>query len=763
MPHPLLYTWNQDDDRTRAVDVVHIEPSIREGVHLVSSIYGPDASAPIYRFPPVNTTAPWIRGPSLIPNILTCEVGQWAGSPAPQFAFQWMADGVDIPGANSQTWLSTIEYDQQMITCEVRGFSYMGQAYAMTPDFYITRIEPIEILDQELFAVSGIQPGAGMNTYSERTNIITGVSSEDRSDVVRSVSYYLTGFSAEDRNDLNDMKLHYLTGLHQDDTLTMLDAPAINIINYEYADNLIESVPVAMNLKNFNAELGLAGWVMFGAVSLVINYMYDGNISWNGGTNVHADGSNIPYSYMHQDVPIEETWIVDVDAGTTNLELYWYQFSLNDFDQANIKVEFYDNTMLTLGSNAGPGLWAAPSLSWFYREFHISIPANTRFVRIIPEFNLQAGNNNDAGVDQIQMFIRKGDRLVSRSYGPSFEQWRIRFTLANTWSGTGLSELEFRATSGGADLCTGGTPLFGSAGLGVSDADFAFDDLRNTGYWAGEENAVTKGTAWIGYDMETPVRTQEINITARLGSDSLQVGREFYLEGSDDGIRWTRVQRFKSELVGAAYTSGQQKNIPVAFGTFDYFTEYFDGGSYSYDRGSANDNFRQKGIIFIAETRLNISHLRAMTRNQAGTYNYKIQLFRINQNKTGNNGTIGMISEILEDIAVVSETATPNSFTWKEFECSEVHEFEVGDMFVIRFVDIDAATNGEDTNEGRLAFISDLNGQPSRYLLQKVATNFANWNRGVDAIKIGDVNASAPNDDNISDFNWALDFKGSVF
>lgn len=40
MPHPPLYPWGQDDDRTRSIDVVHIEPSIREGVHLVSAFMG---------------------------------------------------------------------------------------------------------------------------------------------------------------------------------------------------------------------------------------------------------------------------------------------------------------------------------------------------------------------------------------------------------------------------------------------------------------------------------------------------------------------------------------------------------------------------------------------------------------------------------------------------------------------------------------------------------------------------------------------------
>ena len=47
MPWPNPYNGGQDNDLTRSIDNVHIEPSIREGLFLVSSLYGKDASRPL--------------------------------------------------------------------------------------------------------------------------------------------------------------------------------------------------------------------------------------------------------------------------------------------------------------------------------------------------------------------------------------------------------------------------------------------------------------------------------------------------------------------------------------------------------------------------------------------------------------------------------------------------------------------------------------------------------------------------------------------
>lgn len=761
MPHPPLYPWNQDDDRTRSIDVVHIEPSIREGVHLVSSLYGREASSPLYRFPPVSSNNAWIRGDALIPAVLTAEEGTWNASPSATFEYQWMADGVDIPFATQKTWTSSIEYDGQDITVEIRGINYLGQDITITEPLGISIIQPIEVREQENFLISGLQPGTnGQVTYSERDIILTGLGALDRVDMNLAVVYYLTGVSAEDRFDTNQMNIGYITGLSQTNTLSVLDAESIAVINNEYADPLIESVPVRMNLKNPNAEMGMLGWTNFGSVQFVSDDQRSGDYSWNGGDDVGPTGSNTPFSYIWQNVPIEEAWIPDVDLGLTNLEVYWYQFSEEGFDMANVRVEYFNDAMVLLGQDNGPGLWSSPNDIWFYRTFEAPIPANTRWVRIYLEFNVQSGTSNDAGIDDVSMYIRKGAKLNNRDYGPLFEQWRIRFTKANTWSGTGLSELEFRVDDLSADLCTGGSPLFGSAGLGVLNADFAFDDLRNTGYWAGEENGVANGRAWIGYDMGTPVRPEIVDITARNGSDSLQVGREFYIEGSNDGLRWTPVQFFREELVGT-FTSGQRKQYAIPRGAFDWFTAYYSGAGYTYSRDTFSDNFPGKGNVWVAESRMNIDEIRVLIDdNQNTPFNFRLQLCRINYQKNGIFQP-GMVFEILED-HTLSSAGLNARLTWVSQACSASHEFEVGDAFLLRFFDLNAATNPADANEGRTRWVN-YNGELNEYLIRNgIARRIATWEGGSASLVIGSTNPSGFQNTSTGRY-YALDFKGSIY
>ncbi|ACL81425.1 N4 gp53-like protein [Sulfitobacter phage EE36phi1] len=760
MPHPPLYPWGQDDDRTRSIDVVHIEPSIREGVHLVSSLYGREASSPLYRFPPVSSNNAWIRGDALIPAVLTAEEGTWNASPSATFEYQWMANGIDIPFATQKTWLSSIEYDGQDITVEIKGINYLGQDITITSPLRISIIEPIVVNEQENFLITGLQSGTNAQvTYDQRTLITTGIGALDRIDVNRAVAYYLTGISTDDRLDTNQMSMHFITGLQRVDTLSVQDAGSIAVINMQYADPLEEGLPVHMNLKNPDAEMGMLGWTNFGSVQFDSDAERSGDYSWNGGDNVGPSGSNTPFSYIWQNVPIEAAWIPDVDLGLTNLEVYWYQFTDDGTDMANVRVEYFDVNMTLLGQDNGPGLWASPSNIWFYRTFENPIPANTRWVRIYLEFNLQSGNNNNAAIDDVSMYIRKGAKVNKRDFGPLFEQWRLRFTKANTWSGTGLSEIEFRPTPSGTDLTTGGSPIFGSAGLGVLNADYAFDDLRNTGYWAGEENGIANGTAWVGYDMGTPVRPEIVDITARSGSDSLQVGREFYIEGSNDGIRWTPVQFFREELVGT-FTSGQRKQYTIPRGAFDWFTAYFSGAGYLYERSTTvSDDMAGKGNIWICETRLNIDELRVLVDdNQLTPFNYRLQLCRINYQK---NGVFqpGMISEVLKDFTLSSAGLNAGP-TWVSQACTTSHEFEVGESFLIRFFDLNAATNPVQANEGRTRYIT-FNGEQNEYMIRNgIARRIAAWAGGPATPEIGQIN---PNGSSNGTRYFTLDFKGSIY
>lgn len=767
MPHPIVYLGTQDNDQTRSIDFVHIEPSIREGTKLVSSLYGTDASAPLYRFPPQNTFAPYLTGSPQIPNLLTCNSGQWSASPAATLYYQWMADGVDIPDANDQTWLSTVEYDNTVITCEVRGANYLGEDYALSSNsIAISLTEPIEVREVESFWVSGISANKHQTLQDDRLVITTGMAADNRLDVNRGVSYFTTGTSADNRNDINAMNLGFITGLNQDQTLSVLERDySVAVISRTLGVPLVDGEYQTLPLKNPEAELGIYGWERFGAVW----YERDGSggdvantggYSWNGGDDVDPANRNIPYSYIYQDVPVYVPHEVDIDADEVTLNVVWYQYSYSANDQANIRLEFYAANGDLLGLDSGPGLWASPAGIFFRREYDSPIPALTRTVRIYAEFNLQFGANNDAQIDTIQLNIWKGDKPNSRLYGPDFNMWRLRFLQANTWSGGGLSELELRSTPGSMDLTdsiTGNGPIFGSAGLGASNADAAFDNQRNTGYWAGGENSISEGTSWIGYDFATPVHPEAIEITARPGSDALQVPKSYIIEGSDDGIRWTPVHNVPESIAGPSYNTGERREILIPVGPIDFWRNHPDIGSVQYVRHLyGSDDMAGKGNVFQCHSRINITHLSVMLQNQVLAFNYRMQLARVSGQKTGSRG-FGMISEVLETIDATSPAGS-DFFGWHDFALSQPYEFEVGDYFVIRFYDLDVLSNPVDDQEGRTVYVSSWEG-PSQYLLRQVAQVISAWNNGSMDLNIGDVNPTGFGESSM----WALDFKGNVF
>jgi hypothetical protein len=769
MPHPIVYYGTQDDDQTRSIDLVHIEPSIREGVHLVSSLYGPLASAPLYRYPPVNTFPPYLTGDAQIPNLLTCNAGQWDASPSAVLFYQWMADGADIPGANESTWMSTEEYDNTVITCEVRGWNYLGEAYALTSNqIAISLTEPIEIWEQEDYFLTGLHQGEKAQTNRHQSNMITsGISAPNRFDTQRAVAYFTTGTSADQRSDINAMNCGFVVGVSQSQTLGIYDRDiGISVISWDTGEPLVDGVPQLMNLKNPGAEIGMAGWDVFGAATYGGTYSIfndfnqpaqAGAIWWDGGNDVDPAQANVPYSYIWQDVEIFPVWEVDVDAGGCFLTVSWHQRVQTIGNQANIRVEYYSANDTQLGFDSGPGLFSSPEGIYFYRTFTDNIPAGTRYVRIYIEWNLQVGEDNNTLVDSVSMKISKGLPNVDRSFGPNFEQWRLRFVRANTWTGGALSEIEMRNTPGTIDLCTGGSPIFGSAGLGTSNADALFDDAKNTNYWAGAENSISEGTSWVGYNFGAPQHPGEIELTARPGSDALQVPQEFYIEGSDDGIRWTPVHFVDSEMHGGDYNSAESRAILVPKGNIPYFRDAPNYNAVWGRTGGGEDNFAGKGTVFKCLSRVDISNLSVLIQDQNVQFDYTIQLCRLNTQKSGFR-SIGMVTEPLEIISATS-AGLNGGLTWVDHSLvNGPYEFEVDDLFLIYFFDQDAATNPEHAGEGRTVVLTSVNDFPDK-LCRRVVERISPWAGTKSAMAIGDISTGGVSEG----FTYSVDFNGSVF
>lgn len=112
--------------------------------------------------------------------------------------------------------------------------------------------------------------------------------------------------------------------------------------------------------------------------------------------------------------------------------------------------------------------------------------------------------------------------------------WRIVISRNNGNAYTTLSEVQMRATVGGADQCTGGFASCSGMGDPAWNADKVFDDNGST-FWAQQ----VQSGAWVMYEFASPVDVAEYTLSPTPDGSSLaQSPKSFTLEFSDDGINW---------------------------------------------------------------------------------------------------------------------------------------------------------------------------------------------------------------------------------
>lgn len=116
------------------------------------------------------------------------------------------------------------------------------------------------------------------------------------------------------------------------------------------------------------------------------------------------------------------------------------------------------------------------------------------------------------------------------------EVYRIESTANQSGAYTGISEIELRASIGGADQCTGGTAATRSFTNNSERADLAFDDSNST-QWVDD----TSGTTWIQYMFPSAITLAQYGIRAR-SSSTEQTPKNWTLQKSTNrGLTWTAV------------------------------------------------------------------------------------------------------------------------------------------------------------------------------------------------------------------------------
>lgn len=123
--------------------------------------------------------------------------------------------------------------------------------------------------------------------------------------------------------------------------------------------------------------------------------------------------------------------------------------------------------------------------------------------------------------------------------------WRLYINSSAAGNYAAMAELEFAESSGGADLCSGGSAVYSSQYSPSFLAANAFDDNDATS-WATAPGAGA-ADSYIGYSFAAAVDVGAFRITARPESGGeAQTPTSFKLQYSDDGSAWTDVESYTS-------------------------------------------------------------------------------------------------------------------------------------------------------------------------------------------------------------------------
>ena len=137
--------------------------------------------------------------------------------------------------------------------------------------------------------------------------------------------------------------------------------------------------------------------------------------------------------------------------------------------------------------------------------------------------------------------------------------WRFLITACTSSGAPSAAEIELRATSGGADQCSGGTASASSfyPSGGPYGAAQAFDN-NNTTFWASLPAGLPE---WVQYQFASPVDVLEYTLRMRPdGEASSQGWRDWQLQYSDNGSTWTQRD---SRVSIASWTAGEQRTFTL--------------------------------------------------------------------------------------------------------------------------------------------------------------------------------------------------------
>lgn len=215
-------------------------------------------------------------------------------------------------------------------------------------------------------------------------------------------------------------------------------------------------------------------------------------------------------------------------------------------------------------TDAGPPQWIGYHFASAVDIAQIAVQARPTYMGNSPkDFDLQF---SDDGAVWIQQSAFTGQtswgsnetRTFAAGSPPgapgSHAWWRVLGYRAETGTTAAIAEVEFHATVGGADVCSGGTPSASSVWTTGYEADKAFDNNNATFWVAG----VALPNQWIAYHLAAAVEVVEFAIRCRADGWYYQCFKECALQYSDDGSAWTTVAAVSGQT---GWTSAQLRTF----------------------------------------------------------------------------------------------------------------------------------------------------------------------------------------------------------
>jgi hypothetical protein len=118
----------------------------------------------------LNQHLPIISGTLVVGNTLTTDNGGWVGAPPPTFAYSWQRDGVDVPGATTNTYVLTSADTGHLITSRVIATNIAGSVSAysasMGPitEHLVNTVPPVVTGDPTVGTVLSVTSGTWTGT-----------------------------------------------------------------------------------------------------------------------------------------------------------------------------------------------------------------------------------------------------------------------------------------------------------------------------------------------------------------------------------------------------------------------------------------------------------------------------------------------------------------------------------------------------------------------------------------------------------------------